>query len=777
MARRRKRYAVEGTAPVMATMPRADLRPLPLRLSVDPYIMRLFGESVRIDTDYQLYYGGKSWSDLYDVLRDPQWLAAWTQRRAESCQAEWEVRAWDPGDEREQEIADAVWDMLQRLHLETVREAVVQAVPCGYSVQEVMWARRGGMIVPGEILSKPPWWFDFDINGALLFNDGGVTYRPVADRKFLLSQHGADENNPYGNKLASVLYSLVWVKRHAWKFGAVFLEKFSVPAILAHYARTVSEQDRAALQDAIEQWGVDQALLIPEEAKVSILANSNASGQHLPHAQMIAEVDRIIAKVVLGGSLTLEAGSDGGRGTRALGGVHRESLDLLVSADSRLIEQTLGTLIRWIVDYNWGPQENYPEFRNIVDRDELDTERNENLREWYKLGLPVALESIYEAAQLDPPADDAEILEPPPSPPPPPPDGVALARGPGGSSLSAFAAGPGPGPIERAARAAEAYSERVRVRAEDVVLAAHAGAFEPLVADFRAMSRAADGLDAMAQAVGAYEIELQTDQMQQAHAMPAVAGVGAALGNVRLLGRLYGLGRMRAEIQAQVDAEKFSGRLQYDDRAELVADVAWDQDPQAVLDRLAARYDVAPEAWATMQGVERAAVWSYAYAPCAELVTEVKGMIQNAAARGTSFYDFQVELEDAYIKRGLIAPLAEGGRLGQVLAPWYVETVFRTTLFDAYGAARWRQMRESRDYIHYCEWVTAGDQRVRPSHAALEGVYRIDDIPARPPIDYKCRCLLIGITEGRRGENNYTIREDADLIGSTARGGFGGLDD
>lgn len=78
--------------------------------------------------------------------------------------------------------------------------------------------------------------------------------------------------------------------------------------------------------------------------------------------------------------------------------------------------------------------------------------------------------------------------------------------------------------------------------------------------------------------------------------------------------------------------------------------------------------------------------------------------------------------------------------------------------FQAYAVARHQEQMESIDVFPYWKYVTVGDSRVRPAHAALDGkVLRADDPWWKthyPPWDWGCRCIVEALDE-----------EDAEAVG------------
>ncbi|HPS52799.1 MAG TPA: phage minor head protein [Phycisphaerae bacterium] len=92
-------------------------------------------------------------------------------------------------------------------------------------------------------------------------------------------------------------------------------------------------------------------------------------------------------------------------------------------------------------------------------------------------------------------------------------------------------------------------------------------------------------------------------------------------------------------------------------------------------------------------------------------------------------------------------------------SPWLLETLVRTQTQLAYSAGRWNVNDDSavQEILWGYEYVTVGDDRVRPSHAALDGCRYAKDDPIWnkifPPNGYNCRCTTIEIFKGDRLAN------------------------
>jgi SPP1 gp7 family putative phage head morphogenesis protein len=87
-----------------------------------------------------------------------------------------------------------------------------------------------------------------------------------------------------------------------------------------------------------------------------------------------------------------------------------------------------------------------------------------------------------------------------------------------------------------------------------------------------------------------------------------------------------------------------------------------------------------------------------------------------------------------------------GGAGHRELGEFHLETVFRTNMQTAYGTGRRRAMEEVVSDFPFWQYRTVGDDRVRPAHAALNGII----LPANHsfwsthycPWDFNCRCSV-----------------------------------
>ena len=123
-----------------------------------------------------------------------------------------------------------------------------------------------------------------------------------------------------------------------------------------------------------------------------------------------------------------------------------------------------------------------------------------------------------------------------------------------------------------------------------------------------------------------------------------------------------------------------------------------------------------------------------------EIVTAVAAKMRSIAERGLHVNEGVAELRKALDSAGV-----------SVSGSHVVETVYRTQTALAYSAGRVNANKDPaiQEILWGYEYLTVGDDRVRPNHAALEGFRAAKDDPVwsriMPPNGYNCRCTVVEI--------------------------------
>ncbi len=122
------------------------------------------------------------------------------------------------------------------------------------------------------------------------------------------------------------------------------------------------------------------------------------------------------------------------------------------------------------------------------------------------------------------------------------------------------------------------------------------------------------------------------------------------------------------------------------------------------------------------------------------LIAKIRDALAETLAKGLTPSDFRKAVNELTTEAGV-----------EQLAAFELDTVFQTNSGKAYSAGRLEQMREPgvMEALPYWQYWTAGDLRVRPAHAALDGfcARAIDPVWLRiyPPNGFNCRCCVIPV--------------------------------
>lgn len=298
---------------------------------------------------------------LYEELERDWQVFSMLQTRALALQAcEWQVEPASSGD-ADRKVADFVRDVLLDAGFDRLVTDLMEAVVTGFKPVEIMWEVSGGEVRIREFRGRRPSRFSFDMDGALrlLTLQSALDGESVPQKKFVVWTFGGHDWNPYGRGLGYQLYWPVWFKKNGVRFWMVFAEKFGSPTVLAKYPPGTPEADKKNLLDAIQAIQQQTGIRIPNNMEVSLLEAARTSSVN-GYESLCAYMDRAIAKILLGQTLTSEPGDSG---SYSLGRIHEGVRRDILKADADAVCECLNrTVIRWLVDFNFPPsgRKGYP---------------------------------------------------------------------------------------------------------------------------------------------------------------------------------------------------------------------------------------------------------------------------------------------------------------------------------------------------------------------------------------------------------------------------------
>jgi len=333
------------------------------------------------DPDPVLRKMGKSITALQELLTDSHLESVWSVRCAATSGAEWFMA---PGDDSSgaQEPADAFAEELKDMDIPRIIEEMMDAVAYGYSPLEVLWAANEGRWGIGNIVGKPPQWFEFNQENKLVLKTGILGTEELPENRFLLVQHRPSYANPYGVKVFSKCFWPVTFKKNGFRWWTVFVEKYGGAFMYGKYPANAGEMFKQELLGALEKMVADAVAIAPEGSEITITSAADKKGGSDVHSSYIQMANNEISKAVLGQTLTTEIGDVGSYAAASAHNLVREDI---ASADRRRISAAFNRLAAVYTFYNFGPDVAPPLFQFVKDED-LQSNRADRDVKLHQLG-------------------------------------------------------------------------------------------------------------------------------------------------------------------------------------------------------------------------------------------------------------------------------------------------------------------------------------------------------------------------------------------------------
>lgn len=314
--------------------------------------------------------GGGKGLKIYDELeRDGRAFSVLQKRKMAVIARDWVV---EPASESALDVqaADLVREQLAAAGFDQLTLGLLDAIPKGFAVAEVMWALEGGAFVFKRAIPRDQRRFVFDIDGQLrmLVPESMVKGVELPARKFIHHSQGAKDENPYGLGLGTRLFWYCWFKRQVLANWLVFTDKFASPTAIGEYPPGTPKVEQDRLLRAASSLAQETAIAIPQGMVLRLLEAGRTGGAEA-YERFLTYCDQMIAEVVLGESLTTSAGASG---SRALGEVHNDVRLELVKADADLLSSTLAaTVVQWITELNVPGAEPPTVYRSFEEPEDL----------------------------------------------------------------------------------------------------------------------------------------------------------------------------------------------------------------------------------------------------------------------------------------------------------------------------------------------------------------------------------------------------------------------
>jgi phage gp29-like protein len=262
--------------------------------------------------------------------------------------------------------SEFIEEIFNSLNLRQIISEMLDAPLFGFKPIEIYWSEVEGKIIPKELKGKPSWWFEFDSNNMLRFKDrqkpNGVL---LPNKKFLLLQHNATYDNPYGESILAKCYYPVIFKKGGMKLWSVFTQKYGMPFLHGKIGLGKGQEEAYELFNVLEKLQQDGIAVTEEEVSIDILESSKTSSADV-YKNLLHFCNAEISKAILSQTLTTEQGDTG---SYAMSQTHLQVRKDVVDADKQLVEYWLNKLIEWIIEFNFESVSEIPLFVMYEEQD------------------------------------------------------------------------------------------------------------------------------------------------------------------------------------------------------------------------------------------------------------------------------------------------------------------------------------------------------------------------------------------------------------------------
>lgn len=340
--------------------------------------------------------------------RDGHVLAIMGNRKRAVCGMEITVKAAE-GEAKYDEHANLIHEFIERDDLDSILFDIMDAVGKGYSMTEIIWETSANQWMPKSLERADQRLFSIDKNN-------GRTLRLLRDANqeedllpFKFIAHYAPAKS--GSFIrGGVLRPCMWMslfKNYQLKDWVIFNEAYNQPMRVGKYHAGASDDEKRVLLQAVHSIGADAAAIIPENMQLEFIEAAAKSSSEKSYKSLIDLCDTQCSKAVLGQTTTTDAISGG----HAVSKEHNEVREDIAVADAKKLAATLNdTIVKWIIDFNYGVQTKYPKI-SIGLSDEIDQEQfGKNAERGQKLGLKMSARGVAANLGLPLPEDKDDIL-------------------------------------------------------------------------------------------------------------------------------------------------------------------------------------------------------------------------------------------------------------------------------------------------------------------------------------------------------------------------------
>lgn len=336
---------------------------------------------VRPNDELLLQKGGIAALIIYQrLLFDANVQAAWEKVVQEITSRDLII---EPASDSAGDIAvkEFVEGQLNELPIDEIFKAMLEAYVVGFSVGEIMWRRTKSGVKAYDVRPRDVRRFlfqeseDADMGFTMKLVTRANTFEgeDLPARKFVVFRYWAQANgDPYGCGLGRILYPIVKFKRRALESQLLYSDRFANPTAVATAPLSATTLEIDTLYKHLTNLSQETALVLPEGYTLDFI---NPQGSPETFSQLRDSLIKEINMLISGEDETGNAEA----GSRASSEVAQNVREIRAQELSELLCATLNeTLVRWIVDLNFGSSVVSPTVRrNFVTEDKSSLTMND----------------------------------------------------------------------------------------------------------------------------------------------------------------------------------------------------------------------------------------------------------------------------------------------------------------------------------------------------------------------------------------------------------------
>ena len=284
---------------------------------------------------------------VYRDLRSDGHLGGCVRRRKSAVKAlEWGL---DRGKARSR-VARNIEAIFADLNLERIIGEILEAPLYGYQPLEITWQKVGGLVVPADLVGKPPEWFVFGLDNELRFRTKARPFEgeELPGRKFIVARQDATYANPYGFPDLSMCFWPIVFKKGGVKFWVNFAEKYGTPWAIGKLPRGTPQKDIDDLADQLDAMIQDAVAVVPDDGSVELVEAAGKSASADLYERLVMFCRSEVSIALTGTNQTVEANSNKASASAGL-----EVADDLRDGDAGIVAEVMNQLIRWTCEINW----------------------------------------------------------------------------------------------------------------------------------------------------------------------------------------------------------------------------------------------------------------------------------------------------------------------------------------------------------------------------------------------------------------------------------------